>query len=306
LSTALRCAAASEDRSEPLFATASHVPNWLLLEQPGGWGHNAALESRLDPDIGSALVAKTRAEGTRLILIRRGTRSAGAKPQAYFCHVGPTESFLTRIDIGAPQDLLSLDFRDAHSGGRGIGQRQDEPLHLVCTHGRHDACCSIRGNGVAKMLLKALPDSAWEASHIGGDRFAANILSLPSGVYYGRVEEDDAVRLIADLERGRLDLRHYRGRCCYPFPVQAAEFFLRRELELRGIDDAILKEAVRNDARTLWATFDVGGREVSVTVAIEADADAYLLTCKAGEMMHPPRFKLLSLSAPEAVSKRSE
>jgi hypothetical protein len=298
LSAAYRCADASENRSEPLFATASNVPDWLLLEQPGGWGHNAALESRLNPEVGRALTAKARAAGVRLILIRRGTRLAGTHPQAYLCHVSPTGSVLERVDIGEPRDLLSLDLGAFREGRGGSGHRVNEPLYLVCTHGRHDACCSLRGNPIAKALSDAFPERTWQASHIGGDRFAANVVSLPSGVYYGRVDETDAVRLVTELDRGRLDLRHYRGRCCYPFPVQAAEFFLRREMDLHRIDDASLTEAARLDERTLAATFDVGGHKVTALVAIKGDAHAYFLTCKANVKQRPPRFELVSLSAP--------
>ena len=32
----------------------------------------------------------------------------------------------------------------------------------------------------------------WQSSHIGGDRFAGNVVFLPEGLYYGRVEPAEA------------------------------------------------------------------------------------------------------------------
>jgi hypothetical protein len=297
LSEVFRCADASESRAEPLFATASHVHDWLLVEQPGGWGHDAATQSRLAPSFGKALAARARAEKIRLLFIKRGARLAGRRPQAYVCHVSQNASILERVPIGGPEDLLSVDLSAVRTGRRGVGESVDEPLYLICTHGRHDACCSIRGNPVSRTLCMAFPGRAWEASHVGGDRFAANIVCLPHGVYYGRVDKDDAVRLVHQLDHGRLDLRYYRGRCCYPFSVQAAEFFVRREMNLDRLGDLTLSRAVRIDEGTLSATFDVAGKEVTVQVGIKHEINGYLLTCKADRRQHPPRFELLSLVA---------
>ena len=63
----------------------------------------------------------------------------------------------------------------------------------VCTHGRHDTCCAERGRPVAAALAAAHPELTWEVSHIGGDRFAANALVLPHGLYYGRLDADSVV-----------------------------------------------------------------------------------------------------------------
>jgi Sucrase/ferredoxin-like len=296
LRPAYRCAEASELRSEPLYATASYVSDWLLLEQPGGWGHDAPTESRLDPQVGRALKTKAASERIRLIVVRRGTQLIGEHPAAYACHVGTDSTLLERLDIERPQDLLELNFSAIRSGRGGVGAGVDETIYLVCTHGRHDACCSIRGNLVSRALITALPGRVWESSHIGGDRFAANIVSLPNGVYYGRVPASEALELARGIERGQLDLRYYRGRCCYPFPIQAAEYFLRRDRNLVGLADLSLRRVVRNDGESVSATFDVGGRETTVTVGITADPSAYSLTCKASAKQHPLQYILLTMT----------
>ena len=52
--------------------------------------------------------------------------------------------------------------------------------------------------GRSPSALAALhPEQTWEVSHVGGDRFAANLLVLPDGLYYGRVTPDDAPAVAA-------------------------------------------------------------------------------------------------------------
>ena len=62
-------------------------------------------------------------------------------------------------------------------------------------------------------LAAAHPEETWEVSHIGGDRFAGNLLVLPHGLYYGRL---DPATALARRRRPRspasLDLDHLRGR----------------------------------------------------------------------------------------------
>lgn len=76
----------------------------------------------------------------------------------------------------------------------------------------------------------------WETSHLGGDRFAGNLVSLPDGCYFGRVAPADAVELVADLRAGRLRLDGYRGRSCYAPAVQVAERFAREATGVLAID----------------------------------------------------------------------
>ena len=101
------------------------------------------------------------------------------------------------------------------------GVADDEPLVLVCAHGRHDTCCAVRGRPLAAALAADLPERTWEASHVGGCRFAAAMVLLPHGVVLGNVAAADGPK-IAGGAAGQLPERG-KGGVAAPPVVQAAQ-----------------------------------------------------------------------------------
>jgi hypothetical protein len=132
-------------------------------------------------------------------------------------------------------------------------------------------------------------------SHIGGDRFAGNVVAMPHGLYYGRLDPESASRMAVLHHDGRIDLDHLRGRSGYPFAVQAAEIFLRRHLGLDGIDDLRLVGAhAEGDVHSV--RFDVGGDESDVLVR-RGQAAPERLTCSALNDSPIPTHALVSIRA---------
>ncbi|HWC13476.1 MAG TPA: sucrase ferredoxin [Actinomycetota bacterium] len=292
-----RCADASEARAEPLYGTASHVTRWVLLEQPGSWGRDALSESGLRAATAVELKARALAVGARVVLIRRGVRFTSDRRQCYVARTEAAETYLARLSLDAPEDLLDIDLAPLVDGGEIAGaERVAEPVYLVCTHGKHDACCSIRGNQVSRVACAQEGSDAWESAHIGGDRFAANVVCFPHGVYYGRVTPDEVTRLMEMYRGGVLSLDHYRGRSCFPFTVQAADYFVRRETGRARVADvafagtSIVAEGVRE------ARFELDdGTEAVVSVRVGRSEEAHVLTCSADAPSAIPRFELVSL-----------
>jgi hypothetical protein len=97
-----------------------------------------------------------------------------------------------------------------------------QPLILVCTHGVHDVCCALRGRPVALELASRWPDLVWECSHIGGDRFAPNVVLLPDGFYYGNLDPASAIDTVEAHLAGTVLTDRLRGMVRYLPPVQAA------------------------------------------------------------------------------------
>ncbi|MGZ4456640.1 MAG: sucrase ferredoxin [Nocardioides sp.] len=293
---AFRCAAASALRDDGVAGSASTVRAFLLLEHDGPWGVDALRDARLPDGLGTALRGRAGRAGVRVLLVRRPDRERrGGPPYAFAARVGDPGLWGGRL--GSLDDALDLDLAALRAGGDpGLG-RHDGDLLCVCTHGRHDACCAERGRPVAAALAQAHPDETWEVSHIGGDRFAGNMLVLPDGFYYGRLDPVAALTVAGAHLGGHLDLDHLRGRSALPMPAQAAEVALRRALgETRT--DAVRSLGVRVDGDLTRARFRVGdpayGVAYDVVVRTAAGAPARL-TCRAGRDNPVPRHEVLGI-----------
>jgi len=283
----VRCSVRSSLRDEPMVGTASTVRRYLLLESPGPWGAEVLRDSRLPLEVKRELRARSRESGVRVLLIRRHRqRAVGASRQFFIADAGLPQPTLVHGELSDQREILDIDL----TAPANVQARADTQF-LVCTHGRHDPCCAERGRPLARALSAAFGDQTWECSHLGGDRFAGNLLCLPHGLSYGRVAPEDAAAIAAGHLAGRLDLTHLRGRAAYGFAVQAAEWHLRNRLQLVGIDDLVLAENHTDGAATV-AIFDAGdsGRW-SVRIST-SHARPHPLTCSAVSPFAAPQFRL--------------
>ncbi len=225
-----RCAPASERRGDLLFATAAPAERFVLVEQPGAWGRNALRESRLSTPIVADLLARCHSASARLLLIRRAHRAPGSPRRWAIADARPGSEATWWGTFETDDELAELDPE------RPSGDVSSAPAFLVCTHGRRDACCAGRGWPVAVALTEAFPDETWQCSHVGGDRFAANVVILPHGLYYGRVTPTTAVAVARRHLEGRVDVESLRGRSCLAPVAQAAQHFARLAFGIDTID----------------------------------------------------------------------
>lgn len=296
-----QCAVASSQRSEPLFATASQVRRWLLVEVRGSWGRDAVADTDLARHVDDEWRTRMRSDGVRVVAIRRDLERTAVRAVRMFSvetgH-GPKQSGVTwsrdvasLADVPRATDPLPTGANDA------LGwTRHAEPLVLVCTNGRHDSCCATFGRPVVRLLREsAHGESVWECSHIGGDRFAGNIVILPDGLYFGRCAPADGLGIVDAYHRGHLDLGHYRGRSTLGFTHQAAEYFTRRELHLVDIDAV---RAVRRIGDPASGTFEVdvaSDETVAVTLRRSMRAAPTALTCTGRTDLSLPSYELVEL-----------
>jgi (2Fe-2S) ferredoxin len=123
-----------------------------------------------------------------------------------------------------------------------------DPVLLVCAHGVHDACCAIRGRPVAAALDQRWPGRVWECSHVGGDRFAPNVVVLPDGFFYGGLDAPTAVSTVAEHLAGRVQTPHLRGMARHPPQQQAAVVAALERYGPLGAD-AVTVTASRHEGR---------------------------------------------------------
>jgi hypothetical protein len=282
---------------EPLLGTASRARRWLLVEQAGPWGRDAFDESDLPSEVAAHLHHLARTLPARVLLIRRtgGESTPGTARIVLVGVSGPDgEAWLEQLVVPHVRDLLGLDLTGLSHGSVG-GEPVLEPVYLVCTNGKHDACCAEFGLPVARTLSAQLGERVWECSHVGGDRFAGNLVCLPAGVFYGHLDPDTAVTTVAAHEAGRLLVDRCRGRSALSFPAQAAELLVRRELGVQRLDAVrfLAHTSVGSDHRVRFALAD--GREVRATVALGSAATERVLTC-GSQPRRPPTYVLTDLS----------
>ena len=279
------CSEVSMQNAEPLAGTASRVDHWILVEYRGLWGYDAVAASGLSDEVKEHLRGQRDARpNTKLLFVRRPHRRDHPSLSVFWGSAPDRGGELFHAEVEHYDDLLDLDLT-----ARG-GDRLARPLLLVCTHGKHDRCCARYGRPLYKALEEQAEDDwVWQASHLGGDRFAGNVVFLPEGLYFGRVAPADAWSVLDEYLAGRIELDHYRGRSAHTFAEQTAEVAVRRATGLRGLEDLELVEHEGAHVR-----FRAGARVFDVGVSYEPGALTYL-TCSAATLRHPRHYAAIIL-----------
>lgn len=193
--------------------------SWLLIEHNGPWAAQT-VETPLPDGLGK-LAAAADDLGIRVQLIRRPDRAARAANGTGRIFAGCTagsEPWLTEV-TGADVNLSAL--ADGKRPESGVSV---ERMYLVCVHGRRDRCCARFGGPLARALAPEHTEDVWETTHLGGHKFAANIVLLPHGLYYGPCDLGTARAAISAYERGTVLPGRYRGRAGQDKPAQEAEY----------------------------------------------------------------------------------
>ncbi|WP_442929167.1 sucrase ferredoxin [Modestobacter sp. VKM Ac-2985] len=290
-----RCSVQALLRGDSPVATAPPARRWLLVEQPGPWGRDALLESRFDRRVASRLAARARELGMRIQMVRRpGERLSDSGRRWAVADTTPgreTVRWSTRADDA---ELLQLPWDGS------IGEPTQVPTYLVCTHGAHDVCCAVRGRPLARALPAAgAAADVWETSHLGGDRFAANVVVLPWGLVYGQVPEGGQV-LLAAHAAGQVALPFLRGRAGLAPAAQAAQHHARGELGLLGVGDLPPRRVTGLPSpapgiERFEVTLAGPDGDVVVTVESRLSAESHRLTCAAPQPGHWRTWHPLSL-----------
>ena len=278
----MRCSARSEQLDEPMIGSIDQRVRWLLVEDRSAWGEKAVRDV-----LGAELEAAAKVRGMRLLLVRRreGDPAADAVRRV----------FLVDTEAGsmAVRSISSLDELPAllDVPVAEFGAPLADPILLVCTNGKRDACCALRGRALMTALAADHGERTWECTHLGGHRFAANLVCLPDGIVYGRVAPTDGPRLADAYVAGRLDPALLRGRSAWPIPAQVAEQALRRSRDLFGLDDVALVEATIDGDRAS-VVLAAAGRMHRYDLVAE-HGEPRLISCRASESERPVHWRLV-------------
>ncbi len=290
------CSTVSLQLGEALYGTASYAAAWFLLEYNGPWGAKALQESDLPAAVKQHLQFSVQAAASpKVQMIKRppGRREAGY--HFFVALAVETAPVLYEFHLDRYQDLLDLDLPAVLAGEAGFRSHcRESPLILVCTNGRRDPCCARHGLPFFAKMLKTAGAYTWQTTHVGGHRFAANAIYFPHGVYYGRMEPEDAGNFVEACQNGEIFIEHFRGRACYPEVVQAAEYFLRKRSGKLGLEDFRLVAARPLDPGQ-WSVQFAGSQNsdrYDLRMEVEATGVQYFASCRQDKPSELVRYHL--------------
>jgi hypothetical protein len=289
------CADLRQRLGERVYATApERAASWLLVEHPGPW---PSLELPDDiPPIAAAVLDRGTEVGVRPQLIRRLTSRAVSSATVIVASCRPGQTWLERRTVASLDELAQLDLDDLAAGRRPhFGALSTEPVVLVCTHGKRDVCCAKLGRPLAGLLEMQLPGQVWETTHVGGDRFAPNVVALPDGSYHGGVALSDVSALADAVTTGRVLPKALRGRAGLPLPVQAADYFVREQLAIDELDAVRPVSSTAARGGEVCVELLVGDERWSVQVRSRRSQEARLTSCADGGTVDTPStFELVT------------
>jgi hypothetical protein len=293
--TTFFCSELSREVAEETFGTASVGEVWILLEYPFAWGPHALDDSNLPLPVKNHLRRAVKSIPNAKILLIKQERARLPQRSLFVVRCRERRPFIRRFTLEDYDQLTGIDFAAvALDKSPSEENLYRDPLFLVCTHGRRDKCCAKFGYPLYKLLREGAGESVWQCSHVGGDRFAANLLCFPHGLFYARVTEDSGGMILREYEAGRMTLQNYRGRACFSNAVQAAEFFIRTASGIREISELHRLYSART-AEERWEVRFVeatGGAVHTVQLSrVMSDFQSFV-TCHATEPRRVAQFRL--------------
>ena len=186
------CAEVSRAVGETLIGTASKDGlRFILVETDDPWGPDAFESSTLSPaakdHLSDALDAVPR---TRLVFVRPAGRQA-AVPRVYVTGGASRGERTVVLDLASFEAIAHAPLAAMLLGTLPEGARiVDEPIALVCTHGKRDRCCAKFGvalvNGLASeagilVLQASIASQRWSRRSQTASRTDTSSRPTPQG-----------------------------------------------------------------------------------------------------------------------------
>lgn len=216
------CSLASQKYGESPAGTASAWDRLLLIELAKPWPAEVIESPRFPPGVSEVLDrASERGPEVKMLCMepdREYSVDGQARVMLFSRPSGPfavydKDEFVVPIEQVGP--LVEAMIERPETAHRFEEYRQDTADvrdMLVCTHGVYDTCCGSFGYPIYLTLRNQYAGDAlrvWRTSHIGGHRFAPNLLDMPEGRNWVRVNPDSLRTLVKkDAPANRLSGLH--------------------------------------------------------------------------------------------------
>lgn len=281
------CRTLTLERGEPHAGTGRLSERYLMLAWPKGkWRVPRFQSVDMSPELGEAVRRAMQSE-----LTDNAVELVEGRPG----QVLPVLFAYPEARIAEPADdaeLVSL--IHAWTDGTPLPGPQDHRITILCcTDAKRDACCARFGFATFKALAASADPTRFnilQCTHLGGCRFAASLIVLPTGQRYGRLTPGEVPAFLAALSADEIYLPASRGNPQLEEPEQAAELAVMRWGADRGHaqNQAALLErrAITDDSVVFIA------RSGNETVSVTVQAREFLIdgAC-SGIGVEPPEVK---------------
>ena len=221
------CSLVSRAGGEDAIASAGPWERCLLIEVQTPWAQDILGSRHFPKEVLAALQGAeqrgmpVRVQGlvpdpdysseghTRVIDLRR--------PEGPFAYFDRDEYVVADDEIGVFVESLLNGLDDLQQFSRYRRDVSGVRDLLVCTHGSRDPCCARFGAAIYQTLREANPSGrdgslrVWRTSHTGGHRFAATMIDLPEGRFWGWLDEAKAESVLSRSGPVAGLRQYYRG-----------------------------------------------------------------------------------------------
>lgn len=223
--------------------TAPRVDLWLLLEYSQMWSRDPIDTNSLPTEVQRWLhhtvdSLKRKGQYPRVQMIRK-SRTLRSAYSIYTARSG----VLQHHSMQSYEELLDLDL------DQNFGEKVEENIYFICTHGTRDRCCAKHGHRTWTVLNELSNGRAWQCSHLGGHRFAPNVLVLPQGRLFGRVHAEEAEKFYRLVEDDEIVTDYLRGRSECSAEDQVREVGIE---PIRGKPIQIRESCTKNELKTVY------------------------------------------------------
>lgn len=301
------CSRVSQEKGEQPIGSARQVPAFVLIEWPRPWG-SSALNTESLPDEIQESYTRARRENEfagKCLLFDRDPEYSTDQFRVFYYHLpSPPHATYEKEEYILPKsklsDLCSVLLEDSEERSdfsEFLRPEANEREIFVCNHRERDPCCGKYG-AEAYMNLRneyASDDRRiWKISHIGGHRFAPNIIDLPHGRYWGRLQTEELDSFVHRNEDFETIADRYRGWCALSAPEQVAEQAILVEegwswMELRK-ESKMLQTDSDSDEFEIEFNCPNGEREAYRKTVRKTESIERLGT-PCGEVYKKPRYK---------------
>lgn len=286
------CSLNSTDLQEDIFATASYFTKLLLVEYNAPWPADPLTNNLLPEEVNNYLLHFKKASRSNRVLFIKNKQKATGQINIFAIHNHPQLPYTNHFILTAYKELLN--FSEAGLFSIIPNNKLPGPMYLVCTNGKKDKCCSKFGVPIFKQLSK-METHVWECTHVGGDRFAPNVLALPYCIFYGALNIEDLPALVEQTNEQKVFLKKYRGRSCNAMIEQAAEYYLRLQQNNLNIFDyeIVNREKISPELFEFEFRNTQTGELTLIKIKQGKDLIKRRLTCTSAKEEYPLTYQLI-------------